>query len=113
MSSTGPHDDQTKGMSGPGWDERREALAEKLRRHQAEQADDGPRNNSRGFQGAAEGLKLASEFVAGVLVGAGLGYLIDRFAGTSPFGLIIFLILGFAAGVMNVLRSIGAPKPPR
>jgi ATP synthase protein I len=28
-------------------------------------------------------------------------------AGTSPWGLIIFLLLGFGAGVLNVLRSAG------
>lgn len=73
----------------------------------------------RSMRGAADGMKLASEFVAGVLAGAGIGYLIDRMAGTQPFGLVIFLLLGFAAGVLNVLRSIGktpqsgpVPAPP-
>jgi len=32
---------------------------------------------------------------------------VDRLAGTSPWGLIIFLLLGFCAGVLNVLRSAG------
>jgi ATP synthase protein I len=40
-------------------------------------------------------LKLSSEFIAGVAVGAGLGWVIDRLAGTSPWGLIVFLLLGF------------------
>ncbi len=52
-------------------------------------------------------MKLSSEFIAGVVVGAALGWFIDRFAGTSPWGLIVFLLLGFAAGVLNVLRSAG------
>jgi ATP synthase protein I len=42
-----------------------------------------------------------------VLVGAGLGWLIDRLLGISPWGLIVFLLLGFAAGVLNVMRSAG------
>jgi ATP synthase protein I len=41
------------------------------------------------------------------LVGAGLGWLIDRLLGISPWGLIVFLLLGFAAGVLNVMRSAG------
>jgi ATP synthase protein I len=41
------------------------------------------------------------------VVGAGLGWIIDRVAGTSPWGLIVFLLLGFGAGVLNVLRSAG------
>jgi ATP synthase protein I len=57
--------------------------------------------------GYARGFRLSSELVAGVMVGAGLGWLIDRWLGISPWGLIIFLLLGFAAGVLNVMRSAG------
>ena len=60
-----------------------------------------------GMAGFGQALKLSSEFIAGVAVGAGLGWLIDRVAGSSPWGLIVFLLLGFAAGVLNVLRSAG------
>ncbi len=62
--------------------------------------------------GLAQGLKSGAEFVSGVLVGAGIGYMIDGWAGSSPFGLIIFLLLGFAAGVLNVLRSVGTVAKP-
>ncbi len=41
------------------------------------------------------------------MVGAGLGWIIDRGFHTSPWGLMIFLLLGFAAGVLNVMRSAG------
>ncbi|WP_091881017.1 AtpZ/AtpI family protein [Phyllobacterium sp. OV277] len=57
--------------------------------------------------GVAQAMKLSSEFIAGVLVGAGLGWLADRFLGTSPWGLIILLLLGFCAGTLNILRSAG------
>ncbi|WP_367249115.1 AtpZ/AtpI family protein, partial [Pseudomonas sp. SB113] len=40
-------------------------------------------------------------------VGVGIGWVLDSFAGTSPWGLIVFLFLGFGAGVLNVLRSAG------
>ena len=55
----------------------------------------------------AQGFRLASEFVAGVVVGAGLGWLVERWFRTAPWGLMIFLLLGFAAGVLNVMRSTG------
>ena len=45
--------------------------------------------------------------VGGVLVGAGLGWLLDRWLGTTPWGLIVFLLLGFAAGILNVMRAAG------
>ena len=55
----------------------------------------------------AQAMKLSSEFIAGIVVGALIGWFIDRVAATSPWGLIIFLMLGFAAGVLNVLRATG------
>jgi len=57
--------------------------------------------------GYARGFRLSSELVAGVLVGAGLGWGIDRLLGTSPWGLTVLLLLGFAAGVLNVMRAAG------
>jgi ATP synthase protein I len=57
--------------------------------------------------GVGQAFRLSSEFIAGVAVGAGLGWFIDYVAGTSPWGLIVFLLLGFAAGVLNALRSAG------
>ncbi|MGN6749403.1 MAG: AtpZ/AtpI family protein [Xanthobacteraceae bacterium] len=62
--------------------------------------------------GYARGFRLSSELVAGVLVGAGIGWLIDRGLGISPWGLIVFLLLGFAAGVLNVMRSAGLIAGP-
>ena len=56
--------------------------------------------------------RLASEFVAGVLVGAFLGWGLDRLAGTSPWGLIGFLLLGFCAGILNVVRVAGRISAP-
>ena len=92
------------------WQARREALAQKLEQQKVRAGVIKP-NPAGGMRGAADGMKLASEFVAGILAGAGIGYLIDRIAGTGPFGLIVFLILGFVAGVLNVLRSVGKTGP--
>jgi ATP synthase protein I len=57
--------------------------------------------------GYARGFRLSSELVAGVVVGAGIGWILDRLLGISPWGLIIFLLLGFTAGVLNVMRTAG------
>lgn len=58
-------------------------------------------------QSLAKAMRLSSEFIAGILAGFGVGWLIDRLAGTTPWGMIVFLLLGFAAGVVNVMRSAG------
>ena len=53
----------------------------------------------------ALGFRLSSELIAGVVVGALIGWGFDRLLSTSPFGLIAFVLLGFVAGVVNVIRS--------
>jgi ATP synthase protein I len=64
----------------------------------------------------ARGFRLSTELVGGVLLGAALGWLLDRWLGTSPWGLIVLVLLGFAAGVLNVMRAAGVvssgPKRP-
>jgi ATP synthase protein I len=61
----------------------------------------------------AMGFRLSSELIAGVGVGALMGWGFDRLLSTSPFGLIVFVLLGFTAGVLNVIRSAGvAPNKP-
>ena len=57
------------------------------------------------MSGMSRGLRLGSEFVAAVIVGAGLGYFVDMFLPTRPWGLVVLMLLGFAAGVLNVVRS--------
>jgi ATP synthase protein I len=66
------------------------------------------------YQGASDyskGYKLASEFVAGVLVGGLIGYGIDHVAGTLPLFLIVFLLLGFGAGILNMSRAANRTPP--
>lgn len=62
----------------------------------------------------ARGFRLSTELVAGVVIGAIIGWLLDRWLRISPWGLIVFLLLGFAAGVLNVMRAAGvAPEIDR
>ena len=63
-------------------------------------------------KGYAEAMKLSSEFIAAIAVGGVLGFALDRYAGTSPWGMIVLLLLGFCAGVLNVLRSAGLVAQP-
>ena len=67
------------------WQARREALAQKLEQQKVRAGVIKP-NPAGGMRGAADGMKLASEFVAGILAGAGIGYLIDRIAGEVTRG---------------------------
>ena len=55
----------------------------------------------------ARGFRLSSELIAGVVAGAAIGWGIDHWLSTKPFGLIVFFLLGFIAGVVNLVRSAG------
>ena len=57
------------------------------------------------MSGLSRGFRLASEFAAAIIVGAGLGYLIDMVLPTRPWAMVVLLLLGFAAGVLNVVRA--------
>ena len=101
--------------------QQKESLEDRLKRLDAELAerrkDDGTEaaaeaRASESRKGYAVAMKLSSEFVAAVIVGALLGYLLDHFAGTGPWGMIILLLLGFCAGVLNVMRAAGMVASP-
>ncbi len=50
------------------------------------------------------GVRVAVELLSAVVVGGALGFLLDRVAGTRPWFLVVFLLFGGAAGVLNVYR---------
>lgn len=50
------------------------------------------------------GFRVGTELLSGVLVGAALGYVLDRTFNTQPLLLILLLLLGGAAGILNVYR---------
>ncbi len=62
--------------------------------------------------GYGNAFRLSSEFISAILVGAAIGYGIDWLLGTTPFAMIVFLLLGFVAGVTNVLRAAGEMSGP-
>jgi hypothetical protein len=55
------------------------------------------------------GLRAGSEFVSAVVVGAAIGWVLDRALGTKPAFIIVFFLIGVAAGVWNVIR-VTSPK---
>jgi ATP synthase protein I len=102
------HSDMTDDLEA-----RRAELNKRLAAKRAETVAESKRDAGRDPTAMARAVKMSSEFIAGVLVGALLGWGIDYVAGTSPFGLIIFLFLGFGAGVLNVMRAAGTVAPPK
>ena len=103
-----------RGPAGPAAD-RLKRLGERIdKAREAEAARPERVAGTRGADasGMANAIRLSSELIAGVAVGVGLGWLFDRVLGTSPFGLVVFMLLGFAAGALNLVRAVNRPRTP-
>ena len=72
-------------------------------RREGPKAEDRPDNSLLGMA-----WKLSTELLASVLVGFLLGYGVDAFLGTGPWGVLVGLGLGIAAGFMSVFRTAAA-----
>lgn len=72
--------------------------------------------SSRSNGGASDigvGVKVAVDLVAGVGFGGGIGWSLDWWLGTKPWLLVVFLMLGFAAGLLNVVRTANQASKPK
>jgi ATP synthase protein I len=49
--------------------------------------------------------RMVTELVSGMLLGLGVGWGLDSLFGTRPVFLVLFVLLGFAAGVRVMLRT--------
>ncbi len=82
-------------------------LGARLEQVKAEaRAKRGPETDNKA-RGAALGqaMKIAIELVVGIAVGGFIGKVLDGQFGTAPWFLILFLMLGFAAGLLNIVRT--------
>jgi ATP synthase protein I len=64
-------------------------------------------------QAMSLGLRVLSEFVGAIGLGAFIGWRLDLWLKTSPFLLILFLGLGVAAGFTNIYRLAAPPRGPQ
>jgi ATP synthase protein I len=104
---TGPGHEREGGIRDDELERRRRKLEASLATRLPDGAKGDGNAKTSTLAGYGQALKLSSEFIAGIAVGVGIGWMIDRLAGSSPWGLIVFLLLGFCAGVLNILRSAG------
>ncbi len=56
-------------------------------------------------RGMAYGMRMAAELVGAVMVGGAIGWGLDRWLGSTPWLFLLFFVLGFAAGILNVVRA--------
>jgi ATP synthase protein I len=63
-------------------------------------------------QGMALGLRIGVEFVATIALATALGWGVDRWLGTGPWGMIVLFFLGVATGMVSVYRAVAGIKLP-
>src|SRR3954468_16605659 len=52
-----------------------------------------------------DGYRLLADLIGGVLVGLGFGWLLDRYAGTGPWGMVGGLLIGMGSSIYIVVRK--------
>jgi ATP synthase protein I len=64
-----------------------------------------PNINGSNAASLGKALKISTEFVASVIVGSTIGFLLDIWFGTKPLLIICFFFMGVAAGILNVFKA--------
>ena len=111
MSDRDGEPDPSSTATDTGLSGRLHDLSRQLGEHRDDPGEDAPRDSAPRNPSVAMAMRAASDFVAGVIVGAALGWGVDQLFDTSPWGLVVFVLLGFAAGLVNVMRSAGPVRP--
>lgn len=66
----------------------------------------GPKANTvKGFSQGEVAWRMIIELVTGMLLGMGIGYGLDAVFGTLPLFLVVFSLIGFAAGIRTMLGT--------
>jgi len=82
-------------------------------RHGPEPAPEPSSPKPRGDSGLSLGMRAASEFISAVVVGAAIGWGLDWLFRTKPLFIIVFFLIGVAAGVWNVIRATSPKRGPK
>ncbi len=87
------------------------SLEERIAAARARQGLDNPPPRSAGGMSGTWGigLRVGVELVSALAVGLAIGWGLDRWLGTAPWLLILFVMAGGAAGILNVYRLFRAP----
>jgi ATP synthase protein I len=89
-------------------------LGERIDKARAERVRGQPTVGDRGAlqQGIGFGFRIGIELVVAIGVATGLGWAIDHWFGTRPWGIIVLFFLGVAAGMLNVYRAVAGISTP-
>ncbi len=83
--------------------DRLKALEDRLAK--AKKVEDDAHHMKKDYAQANLAWRMVIELVAGLGIGFGIGYGLDRLLGTLPLFMVIFILLGLAAGIKTMLGS--------
>ena len=83
-------------------------LGERLAKARDQQGQDGDAGSESEKPASSLGwaFRIGVDLVAALIVGVGIGWLLDHTFGTMPLFLVLFFFLGAAAGALNVWRLV-------
>jgi ATP synthase protein I len=91
-------------------------LGERLDKARARRSSDssvaGSSDNAAIQQGVGLGFRIGMEFLVAIVVATGLGWAIDSWLGTRPWGIIVLFFLGVGAGMVSVYRAVAGIRMP-
>ena len=99
-------------MAQEPFDERLKRLEDRIAAAKATREGGPARGHGEYTQGSLA-WRMVTELVAGMALGLGIGLAIDWAAGTRPIFLVVFALLGFAAGVRTMLRTAAEVREGR
>ena len=83
-----------------------EELDAKLKAARGQREAKGGGSKAEAGSGLGMALKVGVEFVSAVGVGVAIGLLLDYWLETKPWLMIVFFLLGSAAGFLNIFRTM-------
>ena len=89
-----------------------DARLDKATAHRRETSDTRSRSTSNSTA-LGQAFRLSAEFISGVVAGGIVGWIVDQLFGSAPWGLIVCVLLGFCAGMLNLMRAAGVVKAAR
>ena len=91
-------------MANHGDNERLRQLDEKIARAKGGDDKSGSMASDK-YSQANTAWRMVTELVAGIVLGLGIGLGLDALLGTKPIMLVLFILLGFVAGVRVMMRT--------